>query len=74
MMAGVRSIDWDDMTESIPAFLSIVVMPLTMSITEGIAFGFISYVLLKVVTGRARRVHGLVYVFAALFVLRYILK
>lgn len=74
MMRGVKAIDWDDPTESIPAFLSIVVMPLTMSITEGISFGFIAYVLLKVAAGRARTVHWLVYVFAALFVLRYVLR
>ncbi len=74
MMKCVRFIDWDDLAEALPAFLSIVVMPLTMSITEGLSFGLISYVLLKVVSGQARRVHGLVYVFAALFVLRYVLK
>ena len=74
MMKCVRFIDWDDLAEALPAFLSIVVMPLTMSITEGLSFGLISYVLLKAVSGQARRVHALVYVFAALFVLRYVLK
>jgi AGZA family xanthine/uracil permease-like MFS transporter len=71
MMAGVRSIDWDDTTESIPAFLTIVIMPLTVSITEGIAFGFIACAILKIATGRAREVHWLVYLSAVLFVLRY---
>lgn len=74
MMRCVKFIDWDDLTESIPAFLAIVVMPLTLSITEGISFGFISYVLLKLAAGQVRRVHGLIYFFAALFVLRYILQ
>jgi len=74
MMKGVKAIDWDDMTEALPAFLSIIVMPLTMSITEGISFGFIAYVLLKVVAGQGRRVPWLIYAFAALFVLRYVLK
>lgn len=74
MMRCVKFIDWDDLTESIPAFLAIVVMPLTLSITEGISFGFISYVLLKLAAGQGRRVHGLIYFFAALFVLRYILQ
>jgi adenine/guanine/hypoxanthine permease len=46
-------------------------MPLTFSITDGIAFGFISYALLKLVTGRAREAHWLIYLFAALFVIRY---
>jgi adenine/guanine/hypoxanthine permease len=74
MMRCVQRIDWDDLTESVPAFLSIVIMPLTMSITEGIAFGIIAYVLLKVAAGRARQVHWLIYVFAAVLVLRYVLK
>lgn len=74
MMKCVKFIDWDDLTESIPAFLAIVVMPLTLSITEGISFGFISYVLLKLAAGQGRRVHGLIYGFAALFVLRYVLQ
>ena len=74
MMKCVKFIDWDDLTESIPAFLSIVVMPLTLSITEGISFGFIAYVLLKVAAGRGRRVHGLIYLVAGLFVLRYVLQ
>ena len=46
-------------------------MPLTFSITDGIAFGFISYALLKLVTGRAKEVHWLIYVFALLFIVRY---
>lgn len=71
MMGGVRSIDWDDPTESIPAFLTIVIMPLAVSITDGIAFGFIAYSVLKIATGRPREVHWLVYLFAALFVVRY---
>jgi AGZA family xanthine/uracil permease-like MFS transporter len=74
MMKCVKFIDWDDLTEAIPAFLSIVIMPLTLSITEGISFGFISYVLLKLAAGKGRKVHGLIYLFAALFVVRYILK
>jgi AGZA family xanthine/uracil permease-like MFS transporter len=71
MMKSVRDIDWDDFTEALPAFLILVVMPLTFSITDGIAFGFISYALLKLVTGRAKEVHWLIYVFALLFVVRY---
>lgn len=71
MIRSVREIEWDDFTEALPAFLTLVLMPLTFSITDGIAFGFISYALLKLVTGRAREAHWLIYVFAALFVLRY---
>jgi len=49
-------------------------MPLTLSITEGIAFGFISYSLLKLVSGKGKQVHWLIYMFSALFILRYIIK
>jgi AGZA family xanthine/uracil permease-like MFS transporter len=73
MMKCVRHIKWDDFTEAIPAFLAIVVMPLTLNITEGIAFGFISCALLKLVSGRGKEVHWIIYLFAALFVVRYII-
>jgi AGZA family xanthine/uracil permease-like MFS transporter len=73
MIRAIRDIEWDDFTESLPAFLTLVVMPLTLNITDGIAFGFISYALLKLVTGRRREVHWLIYLFAVLFVLRYAL-
>ena len=72
MLKNVVSIDWDDVTESIPAFLTLLLMPLTISITEGIAFGFISYALLKLVTRQGKQVHWLIYLFAVLFVARYI--
>ncbi|HSB11094.1 MAG TPA: NCS2 family permease [Blastocatellia bacterium] len=71
MIRSVRDIDWDDFTEALPAFLTIVLIPLTFSITDGIAFGFISYALLKLVTGRAREVHWLIYLCAILFIVRY---
>jgi len=74
MMKSVTHIDWDDLTEAIPAFLAIILMPLTASITEGIAFGFLSFSILKLATGKGRSVHWLVYLFSALFIVRYILK
>ena len=73
MMRNIRWINWDDATEWLPAFLCLIVMPFTLSITEGIAFGFISYVLLKLATGRFRDVHPLMYVFSAAFVFRYVI-
>lgn len=72
MLRNVGKIRWEDSTEAIPAFLTMVLMPFAFSITEGIAFGFISYVLLKLATGRQHEVGGWVYLFAALFVLRYV--
>jgi len=71
MIRSVRDIEWDDFTEALPAFLTVVLIPLTFSITDGIAFGFISFALLKLVTGRAREAHWLIYVFALLFIARY---
>ena len=72
MFRSITRIDWSDYTESIPAFLTIIMMPLSFSITEGISFGLISYVLLKLITGKGKKVHWLIYTFALLFVLRYI--
>lgn len=74
MMKCVKWINWDDLTEAIPAFLAIIIMPLTLSITEGISFGFISYSFLNLVTGKGKRVHWLIYLFSILFVIRYIVK
>ena len=71
MIGGLRHVPWNDPTEAIPAFLTIIVMPLSISITEGVAFGLIAYVLLKVGSGRGREVHPLLAVFAALFIARY---
>ncbi len=67
MLPMVRRIGWDDWTEGLPAFLTIVVMQFAMSISHGIAWGIISCVLLKVLRGRFREVHPLLGVFAVLF-------
>ena len=68
MMAQVRHIDWDDLGVAVPAFLTIAVMPFTYSITAGIGAGFVSYVVLAVVRGRAGQVHPLMWLIAGLFV------
>jgi len=72
MLHSVTRIDWKDYSESIPAFLIILIMPLTFSIATGIAFGFISYSALKLFTGRGREVSWLVYLLSALFILRFL--
>jgi adenine/guanine/hypoxanthine permease len=72
MIGGLRHVAWDDPTEGIPAFLTVILMPLAASITEGVAFGVVSYWLLKLASSRAREVHPLIHVFALLFVVRYI--
>jgi len=73
MLKNVSRIRWNDSTEAIPAFLTMVLMPFSFSITEGISFGFVSYALLKLVSGRWREGHWIVYIFAVLFLLRYAL-
>ena len=71
MMRNVGRIEWDNPLEYIPVFITIVFIPFTFSITDGIAFGFISYVLLSVLSGRSRKLHWLMVVFTILFVIRY---
>ncbi len=71
MMESVRRVRWEDLTEAIPGFLTMITMPLAFSITDGIAFGFIAYAVLKLATGRGRELSWLAYVFAALFLVRY---
>ncbi len=74
MMKCVKQIKWGDITEGVPAFLAIIIMPLTLSITEGIAFGFIAYSVLKIVSGKGKQVHWLIYLFSVLFIIRYIIS
>jgi AGZA family xanthine/uracil permease-like MFS transporter len=71
LITQVRNIDFDDYAIGIPAFLTIVLMPFTYSITNGIGAGFVSYVLLKTVQGKAREISPLLWVIAALFVLYF---
>ena len=75
MLTSITKIDFNDMTEAIPAFLAIIAMPFLYSISEGIALGVISYVVINVTTGKAKEKHisPLMYVLAVLFVLKYIL-
>ena len=73
MMRELLEIDWDDVTEAVPSALAALVMPFTYSIANGLAFGFIVYATLKLVTGRAREVHPAMWVVAGLFLLRFVL-
>jgi len=72
MMSPIKEIDLEDYTEAIPAFLTIVMMPFAYSIAEGIVFGMVSYVVLKVITGKAKNVSIIMYVLAALFIVKEI--
>ncbi|MGI8899398.1 MAG: NCS2 family permease [Nocardioides sp.] len=71
MMQQVKNIDWDDVEIAIPAFLTIILMPFTYSISVGIGAGFIAYVLVKTVRGKAGDVHPLMWVVSALFVVYF---
>jgi adenine/guanine/hypoxanthine permease len=71
MMTQVKNIDWDDVEIALPAFLTIVLMPFTYSITAGIGAGFITYVLIKVVRGKLAEIHGLMWLVAVLFVVYF---
>lgn len=72
MMQQVAKIAWNDMLEAIPAFICIFAMPFMYSISEGIAFGVISYVVLHAAAGKAKKITPLMWVLAVLFILKYI--
>jgi len=72
MMTAVRTIDWSDYEIAIPAFLTIVLMPFTYSISNGIGGGMVTYVLIKLVRGKIREIHPLMWVVAALFLLYFL--
>jgi AGZA family xanthine/uracil permease-like MFS transporter len=74
MMQQVKNIEWDDVEIALPAFLTIVLMPFTYSISVGIGAGFIAYVLIKLVRGRAGVVHPLLWVVSALFVVYFFIQ
>lgn len=74
MAKSVLKIDWDDPTEYIPAFIAIIIMPVTFNIALGIGFAFIAYTLLKIVTGRLKDASPLIYVFAVLFLAFFIAR
>ena len=71
MARGLTEVEWDDVTEAAPAVITALSMPFTFSIAEGIAFGFISYVALKLATARFRDIHPAVAILAVLFVIKY---
>jgi AGZA family xanthine/uracil permease-like MFS transporter len=73
MLKVVRELAWDDPSEYIPAFLTLVGIPFTFSIANGIAFGLISYSVAKLATGRWRECPALVYIFAALFIVQFLI-
>jgi adenine/guanine/hypoxanthine permease len=72
MMDSVTRIDFSDYSEAVPAFITIAVMPFTYSISNGIFMGFLSYVLIKMFSGKAKEVSGIMYALAVFFLLFFI--
>ena len=72
MMGPVVKIDWEDFSESIPAFITVLLMPVAYSISDGILIGVISYVLLNALSGKFKKISVTMWVLAVLFVLKYI--
>jgi AGZA family xanthine/uracil permease-like MFS transporter len=71
MLVHTEEIEWTNPAASIPAFLTLAAIPMTFSIANGLAFGFTAHTLLKVLSGQWRRVHWMVYLLTALFLLRF---
>ncbi|MBK1468910.1 NCS2 family permease [Parvimonas parva] len=72
MITGIKKINFEDYTEALPAFLTIIMMPLSYSIANGIVFGIVSYAILKLVSGRAKEASPVVYILALLFILKFV--
>ena len=72
MMTPVIDIEWGDYREALPAFITMIFMPLAYSISDGILLGVITYVILNAITGKAKKISITMWVLAALFVLKYI--
>ena len=72
MLETIKDIPFDDMTESLPAFICIIMMPLTYSISNGILIGMITYVLINMICGKFKKLSPLMYILAVLFILKYI--
>lgn len=71
MLSPIKEIDLEDFSEAIPAFFTIIMMPLSYSISDGIVFGIVSYVLLKLLTGKAKEITVATYIIAILFILKF---
>lgn len=72
MTSSLARVNWQDLTECVPAFITAVMMPFSFSITEGIALGFISYCVMKIGTGRLRDLSPCVIIVALLFILKIV--
>jgi AGZA family xanthine/uracil permease-like MFS transporter len=74
MIENIVKIDWKDILIAIPAFFIVIMMPLSYSITTGIQFGFIFYILVNLVNGKGKKVSPIIYIFTILFIIDFIYK
>ena len=74
MIENVVNIDFKDYTEGLPAFITIIMMPFAYSIADGLIFGFLSYVFIKVLTGNAKCVSKVMYILSVLFIIKLLLE
>lgn len=74
MIQNVLKIDWTNMLIAIPAFFIVIMMPLSYSITAGIQFGFIMYILVNLVNKKGKEVSPIIYIFTVLFIIDFIYK
>jgi AGZA family xanthine/uracil permease-like MFS transporter len=72
MLSEIKNLSFDDFTDTIPAFLTIILMPLTSSIAEGLAFGFVSYTVLKTLTGKYKEMNLFLYLITAAFIINFL--
>ena len=73
LLSAIKDMEFDDVSESIPAYLALIMMPLTYSIANGIAIGLISYTLIKIFTGKFKDLNILTVILSALFIIRYLM-
>ena len=73
MFSSVTKIKMNELSEAIPAYIAIIAMPFAYSISEGISFGVITYVVLNILAGKTQKISKLMYVLAVLFILKYVL-
>ena len=74
MASALKEIDWSDISVAIPAFFTVIGMPLFYSITDGIAFGFITFVIVKIASKKIKEIHPIMFAVVALFLLKYVIS
>ncbi|MDO5014696.1 MAG: NCS2 family permease [Clostridia bacterium] len=74
MCSSLKEIEWNDIETAIPAFLTVFTMPIFYSITNGLAFGFISYTIIKAVRGKFKEIHPIMYVIVVLFIVKFVIE